>query len=76
MFAPKAVRPSPVRTMCMKPSHMSGRSSIALPLAVRSLMRAMLSRRGGQVKAAGAASPSPPGRPGQGRRGGQVKAAG
>ena len=32
MFAPKAVRPSPGRTMRMKPSHMSGRSSIALPL--------------------------------------------
>src|SRR3954467_14280717 len=39
MFAPKAVRPSPGRTMRMKPSHMSGRSSMALPLAVSSLMR-------------------------------------
>src|SRR5512133_2650705 len=54
MFAPKALMPRPGRTMRMKPSHLSGRSSIALPLAVSSLMRAMLSRRRGEVKARGA----------------------
>src|SRR5258705_2482531 len=50
MFAPNALMPRPGRTMRMKPSHMSGRSSIALALDVRFIMAAMLSGGSDEVK--------------------------
>src|ERR687897_1707357 len=50
MLTPNAESPRPERTIRMKPSHLSGRSSIALPFAVSWVMAAMLAGTASGVK--------------------------